>query len=111
MGIALLLTCFLSCNGSPPKNERKFTDVVTHLEKHGIKGKFSEKAFAMLGASGGGLVTGDGYVIEVYHFQDAAKAKSMENTSLIGTFTYCNGNVVVLIFEGKEKILDALKDF
>ena len=106
-----LLTCLLGCNGTSPKNERKFTDVVTHLEKHGIKGKFSEKAFALVGASGGGLVTGDGWVIEVYHFQDAARAKSMENTTSIGTYTYCNGNVAVLIFEGKEKILAALKDF
>ena len=65
----------------------------------------------MVGASGGGLVTGDGWVIEVYHFQDAARAKSMENTTSIGTYTYCNGNVAVLIFEGKEKILAALKDF
>ena len=110
LGIALL-ACLLGCGGRPINNERKFTDVITHLENSGLKGVFTEKAFALVGASGGGLVTGDEWVIEVYHFQDAARAKSMENTTSIGTYTYSSGNVAVLIFEGKDKILAALKDF
>jgi hypothetical protein len=99
------------CTASKPVSERKFSDVVNHLEKHGIKGEFQEKAFAMIGAAGGGLFTSEGVVVEVYHFQDVSKAKSMENTSSIGTYAYCKGNVVVLVFEGKDKVLKALEDF
>ena len=65
----------------------------------------------LIGAKEGGSFTGDGVSIEVYLFEDVSRAESLEKSGFSGTPCHRNGRFILMVTEGKNKVLPLFMKF
>ncbi len=109
---ALIVSVFsTSCT---KKNESgSISDLVQHFKDAGFDGKFSPKAFALLGANDGGEYwKAETFSVEIYKFESPEKAEEITKTmNLNKNNTHSNGSFTMSVGKGDEKIIQAFNNF